>query len=116
MIVFLPPESRTIGSSHTPEPAKSPSEKAILDLYLSTFPTMRAGKLRAILTKLQGFSGDYMRRHQYAERMFNVVGVRVDYDKTPIRLYNGGPHDSWYEIGQVPKALADYVTWLQTQG
>lgn len=91
----------------------SDQTQTTLDRYLSSFPAMHAGKLRATLTKLQGFSGEYMRRYQYAERMLDVPGVRADYDQTPIRLYNGDPRDTWYEVGEVPKALVDYVVWLQ---
>jgi hypothetical protein len=85
----------------------------LLDRYLSTFNPMRAGKLRVTLLKVQGFSGSYMPRHTWAEKMFDVPGVEVDYSKSPIRLYNGDEQTTWYDVGDIPKALADYVVWLQ---
>lgn len=79
-----------------------------LSRYLDSIPsTMERGRVRLALERTQGFSGNYMPRHKWAET--HAAVVRVDEGKG--RVWSSDA--TFYEFGQLTLALVRYVVFLQ---
>lgn len=89
-------------------PATAPDAEP-LERYLASLAPLARGKARAALERVQGFSGIYMPRHQWAER--NAATVWIDHDKARVML-----GASFYAFADVTGALVAYLAWMQRQG
>ena len=80
---------------------------SLLGQYLASIPSaMERGRVRAALERRQGFSGEVMPRHVWAE----THAATVDIDRG--RLWTGD--NTFYEFGDVTLALVRYVVFLQS--
>jgi hypothetical protein len=90
---------------------------ALLDQYLdhvhqqTAFKCgkMEAGKVRNTLLRVQGFSGEIMPRHTYAEKRVAAGNVEIDWKR---KHYKNTADDTLYLFSDVTLALVDYTNWL----
>lgn len=85
----------------------SGDQDAPLNRFLSRMPAMQAGRARKALLRQAGFSGNFMRRHVWAETISRAA--RIDRDKG--RIYFA-EDDRFYLIRDVTDICTQYVEWL----
>ena len=70
---------------------------------------METGKARAVLTREQGFNGEVMPRHVYAERRVAAGDVEIDYKR---KRYKNTQTGTLFFFSDVTLHLVDYTQWL----
>ena len=108
-ITFLTPESRSVGQDV--KLAQEEKPVTLLDTFLSTYSPMQAGRVRKTLERQQGFSGVFMRRHEFAEQLAAKPGARPDFVVGRVYLSEQG---NFYAFKDVTRDLAIYLAWLQS--
>lgn len=73
---------------------------------------MEAGKARATLLRQQGFNGEVMPRHVYAERRVAAGNVELDYKR---KRYKNTANDTFMDFSGVTLAMVDYTEWLMNR-
>lgn len=74
----------------------------------------RSGKMesereRNVLLRAQGFNGEVMPRHVYAERRVAAGNVEIDYKR---KHYKNTENGTLFLFKDVTLALVDYTEWL----
>jgi hypothetical protein len=70
---------------------------------------MEAARTRSILLRAQGFNGEVMPRHAYAEQRVAAGNVEIDYKRKHYRNTETG---TLFLFADVTLALVDYTEWL----
>lgn len=70
---------------------------------------MEVGKVRATLLRPQGFNGQVMPRHVYAEARVAAGNVEIDYKR---KHYKNTETGALFLFSDVTLALVDYTEWL----
>lgn len=70
---------------------------------------MEMGKVRATLLRQQGFNGEVMPRHAYAEKRVAAGDVEIDYKR---KHYKNTSNGTLLLFSDVTLALVDYTEWL----
>ena len=70
---------------------------------------MEVGKVRSTLLREQGFNGDVMPRHAYAESRVAAGNVEIDYKR---KHYKHTETGTLYLFTDVTLAVVDYTEWL----
>ena len=85
------------------------AEKAVtvLETYVDEVRPTNRRRVYGTLKRMQGFSGEILRRHVWAEREFRRVSI--DAVRQRVELPNG----CFYEFSDVTKTLVDYIVFLQ---
>ena len=84
-------------------------EKAVtaLGIYVDNVRPINRRRVYEALIRMQGFSGELLRRHVWAEREYR--NVSIDAVRQRVDLPNG----CFYEFNDVTKTLVDYIAFLQ---
>ena len=114
MIIHHTPQRKPIGSTAKVEEHNEVAINPILNDYLRTIKTdIQKHRIQATLDKIQGFSGVYCTRLEWA--INNFKAVQIDHDEK--RIYTGtdkvADNYSFYEFKDVTKTLIDFMFWLQ---
>jgi hypothetical protein len=70
---------------------------------------MESARTRNTLLRSQGFSGEVMPRHVYAEKRVDAGNVEIDWKR---KHYKNTADDTLYLFSDVTFALVDYTNWL----
>lgn len=70
---------------------------------------MEMGKVRATLLRLQGFNGEVMPRHVYAEKRAAAGNVEIDWKRKQFKNTETG---ALFLFSDVTLAVVDYTEWL----
>ncbi len=70
---------------------------------------MEVGKVRSTLTREQGFNGEVMPRHAYAEKRVTAGNVQLDYKRKHFKNTETG---TLFLFSDVTLAVVDYTEWL----
>jgi hypothetical protein len=71
--------------------------------------TMEVGKARSTLLRVQGFNGEVMPRHVYAERRVATGNVELDFKR---KHYKNTEAGTLFLFTDVTLAVVDYTEWL----
>ena len=70
---------------------------------------MEVGKVRSTLLRQQGFNGEVMPRHAYAEKRVAAENVELDYKR---KHYKNTATGTLFLFTDVTLAVVDYTEWL----
>lgn len=85
------------------------AREVMLNAYLSTLPTMQAGKVGKDLRRQASFGRSVMPRYEFAERSIGA-GYRVDTNAEGQCLVS--PDGSYYRAKDITKTVIDYARFL----
>jgi len=93
---------------------------SVLDQYLDHVfeqTKYRCGKMevartRNTLLRAQGFNGEVMARHAYAEKRVAAGNVEIDWKR---KQYKNTETGTLFLFSDVTLALVDYTDWLMSQ-
>lgn len=71
--------------------------------------SMESARTRNILLRSQGFNGEIMPRHVYAEKRVAAGNVEIDYKR---KHYKNTATDTLFLFSDVTFAVVDYTEWL----
>jgi len=115
MIIHHTPQRKPIGSTQAKvEEHNAPLINPILNDYLKTIKTdIQKHKIIATLGKVQGFSGVYSSRLEWA--ISNYKNVQIDHDDRRVYIGTDKIEDnySFYEFQDITKTLVNFIFWLQ---
>ena len=91
--------------------------KPLLEQYLDhvheqtafLFGKMEVGRVRSTLLREQGFNGEVLPRHVYAERRVAAGNVELDFNRRHFKNTDTG---TLLLFSDVTLAVADYTDWL----
>jgi hypothetical protein len=70
---------------------------------------MEVGRTRSTLLRQQGFNGEVMPRHVYAEKRVEAANVELDFKRKHFKNTETG---TFFLFSDVTLAVVDYTEWL----
>jgi len=70
---------------------------------------MESARTRNVLLRVQGFNGEIMPRHVYAEKRVAAGNVEIDYKR---KHYKNTDTGTLFYFSDVTCAVVDYTEWL----
>ncbi len=101
----------------TTAPAREQHPTTLLEQYLDHVfeqtkyrsGKMEVGRVRSMLLREQGFNGEVMRRHVYAENRVAAGNVELDFKR---KHYRNAETGTLFMFSDVTLAVVDYTEWL----